>query len=128
MIQSQKKDVQMFMTKSDVRLHQNNARAHTTHIPINLINQFERDIITHVSYSPNIALNDYHLFPKMKKQLDGTHFATDEKLKKEVLSYLFGVTGEFYDSGIKKIVHRRQKFIIRSQRGLCRKIWKSPTF
>jgi hypothetical protein len=30
------------------------------------------------------------------------HFRTGEELKEEVLSYLHGAAGEFYDSGIKK--------------------------
>jgi hypothetical protein len=31
--------------------------------------------------------------------------------REEVLSYLRGTAGEFYDSGIKKMVHRMQKCI-----------------
>jgi hypothetical protein len=49
----------------------------------------------------------------LKKHLGGTHFRTGEELKEEVLSYLRGAArrgaaGEFYDSGIKKMVHRMQ--------------------
>jgi hypothetical protein len=41
------------------------------------------------------------------------HYTTPEtkQLKEEVLSYLRGAAGEFYDSGIKKMVHRMQKCI-----------------
>jgi hypothetical protein len=38
----------------------------------------------------------------LKKHLGGTHFRTGEELKEEVLSYLRGAAGEFYDSGIKR--------------------------
>lgn len=41
----------------------------------------------------------------MKKNLGETHFATEEKRKEKVLSYLRSATGEFYDSSTKKIVH-----------------------
>jgi hypothetical protein len=47
----------------------------------------------------------------LKKHLGGTHFRTGEELKEEVLSYLRGAAGEFYDSGIKKMEHRMQKCI-----------------
>jgi hypothetical protein len=66
---------------------------------------------THPPYSPDIAPSDYHLFPELKKHLGGTHFRTGEELKEEVLGYLCGAAGEFYDSGIKKMVHRMQKCI-----------------
>jgi hypothetical protein len=46
----------------------------------------------------------------LKKHLDGTHFRTGEELKEEVLSYLRGAAGEFYDTGI-KMVHCKQKCI-----------------
>jgi hypothetical protein len=39
------------------------------------------------------------------------HFRTREELKEEVFSYLRGAAGEFYKSGIKKMVHHMQKCI-----------------
>jgi histone-lysine N-methyltransferase SETMAR len=80
-------------------------------VTTDLINKFGWDTVTHPPYSPNIAPSDYHLFPELKEHLDGTHFRTGEELKEEVLSYLRGAAGEFYDSGIKKMVHRKQKCI-----------------
>jgi hypothetical protein len=47
----------------------------------------------------------------LKKHLGGTHFRTGEELNEEVSSYLRGAAREFYDSSIKKMVHRMQKFI-----------------
>lgn len=43
------------------------------HVTANLINLFGWDVITHPSYSPDVVLSDYHLFPEMKKHLGGTH-------------------------------------------------------
>lgn len=37
-----------------------------------------------------------------------THFRTREELKEEILSYIRGTVGEFYDSGVKKSVHHMQ--------------------
>jgi histone-lysine N-methyltransferase SETMAR len=74
-------------------------------------NAYGWDTVTHPPYSPDIAPSDYHLFPELKKHLGGMHFRTGEELKEEVFSYLRGVAREFYDSSIKKIVHRMQKCI-----------------
>jgi hypothetical protein len=68
-------------------------------------------ILSHTCPTAQIAPSDYHLFPELKKQLGGMHFRTGEELKEEVLSYLRGAAGEFYDSGIKKMVHHMQKCI-----------------
>jgi hypothetical protein len=55
--------------------------------------------------------HNYHLFPALKTHLGGTHFSTGEELKEEVFSYLRGAAGEFYESVIKKMVHRMLKYI-----------------
>jgi hypothetical protein len=109
-----------------VRFHQDNARPHIARVKTDLINKFGWDTVTHPPYSPYIAPSDYHLFPELKKHLGGTHFRTGEELKEEVLSYLRGAAGEFYDSGIKKMVHRMQKCI--DLNGDCRKIVESLRF
>jgi histone-lysine N-methyltransferase SETMAR len=89
----------------------------SAHRPCNnrSINKFGWDTVTHPPYSPDIAPSDYHLFPELKKHLGGTHFRTGDELKEEVLSYLHSAAGEFYNSGIKKMVHRMQKCIIQCQ-------------
>jgi len=33
--------------------------------------------LDHPTYSPDLALSDYHLFPGLKKQLKGRHFSSD---------------------------------------------------
>lgn len=43
------------------------------HVTANLINPFGWDVITHPSYSPDVVLSDYHLFPEIKKHLGRTH-------------------------------------------------------
>ncbi|KOC58751.1 Histone-lysine N-methyltransferase SETMAR [Habropoda laboriosa] len=99
---------QRMLTKG-VRFHQDNARPHIARVTTDLINKFGLGTVTHPPYCPDIAPSDYHLFPELKKHLGETHFRTGEELKEEVLSYLRGAAGEFYDSGIRKMVHRMQK-------------------
>jgi len=99
------------MLTKGIRFHHDNARPHTARVTTALIKDFGWDIILHPPYSPDVAPSDFHLFPDLKKHLGGTHFADGEQLKEEVLSYLHGLAGEFYDQGIKKMVHRMQKCI-----------------
>jgi hypothetical protein len=77
-----------------------NARLHVAHVTTDLINKFGWDTATHPPYSPDIAPSDYHLFHELEKHLGGTHFRTGKELKEEVLSYLRGAAGEFYEKCI----------------------------
>lgn len=99
------------MLKKEVRFPQDNVRPHTVHVTTNLIEQFRSDIVTRPPCSPGIVPNDYYIFPEMEKHLGRMHFATEEKLKDVILSYLRGAVGEFYGSDIKKLVHGMQKCI-----------------
>lgn len=66
-------------------------------------------IVTHLLYNPNTAPSDDHFFSEMKKHMGGTHFATEQKLKKEVLATF--AARKFYNLDVKQIVHRTQKYI-----------------
>jgi hypothetical protein len=48
---------------------------------------------------------------KVEETMPKDQRVTVRELKEEVLSYLRGVAGEFYDSGIKKMIRRMQKCI-----------------
>ena len=43
--------------------------------------QFHWDTLEHPPYTPDLALSDFFLFPKMKEHLAGKRFANDENLK-----------------------------------------------
>lgn len=103
-----------YRTKEGVRLHHDNARPHTARATTALIKEFGWKTVTQPPYSPDVAPSDFHLFLELKKHLGGTHFDTDEDVKEEVLNFLRGQAGEFYDSGIKKWVPRMQKCIDRN--------------
>lgn len=96
------------MFTKGVHFHQDSAHPYITLVTADLISKFRWDTVTHTPYSPDMPPSDNHLFPELKKHLGGTDFRTKEELKEEVLSYFDGTVGEFYDSGIKKMVHRMQ--------------------
>jgi len=48
--------------------------------------------LDHPPYSPDLAPSDYHLFPELKKQLQGRHFSSDEEVIAAAETWLDGQT------------------------------------
>jgi hypothetical protein len=46
------------------------------------------EILPHPPYSPDLALPDFHLFPKMKKHVRGQRFHFNEDVQNEVKKWL----------------------------------------
>ena len=47
--------------------------------------------VLHPSYSPDLTLRDYFLFPQVKKVLKGKHFADVEEVKQKMAQALKGI-------------------------------------
>jgi len=54
--------------KRALLLH-DNARPHTAHATVNLLERWGWEILEHLLYSPGLAPSDFHLSPNMKKHL-----------------------------------------------------------
>ena len=65
--------------------------------------------LDHPSYSPDLALSDYHLFPGLKKQSKGRHFASDVEVLAAAATWLDGQPSEFFLSGLQKLEQRAKK-------------------
>ena len=63
----------------------------------------------HPPYSPDLAPNNYHLFPNMKTWLATQRFKDDAELQAGVNVWLKSQAEKFYDDGINKLVHRYDK-------------------
>jgi len=57
----------------------------------------------HPPCSPDLALSDYHLFPGLKKQLNGRHFSSDTQVIGAVETWLDGLTYEFFFEWLAKV-------------------------
>ena len=71
-----------------VILHHDNASSHTAKMTKDLVASFGWEVLEHPPYSPDLAPNDFYLFPKLKKLLRGRHFSSSEELKREVQAKL----------------------------------------
>jgi hypothetical protein len=68
-----------------VPLLHDNARPHIARTTFNVLNTWYWEILPHPPYSPDLAPSDCHLLPKLKKQLKGLRFQTDEDVQQEVM-------------------------------------------
>jgi 2-polyprenyl-6-methoxyphenol hydroxylase-like FAD-dependent oxidoreductase len=82
------------------------ARPHTAARRNYLIKPFNWEIFDHLSYSPDLAPSDYHLFTKMKVWLGTQRFHTKEELMAGVNKWLHNLSAPFFDKGLQKVVSR----------------------
>ena len=57
----------------------------------------------HPPYSPDLALSDFLLFPKLKIGLGGKKFSSDEEVIAAVDEYFKGFETSYFSEGIKKL-------------------------
>ena len=63
-------------------LHHDNAPAHTALSIGEFLAKKNIPVLPHPPYSPDLALCDFYLFPKLKSKLNGHHFRTLENIQK----------------------------------------------
>jgi histone-lysine N-methyltransferase SETMAR len=86
-----------------------NVRPHAAAETQAMLQKFGWQVFEHPAYSPDLALSDFHLFPKSKEFLGGRCFKSDEDVKDAVMEWLNGLAAEVYDEGIQKLVTRYDK-------------------
>ncbi len=96
-----------------VLFHQDNAPPHKSHVAMAAISDAGFELLDHPPYSPDLAPSDFHLFPNLKKELRGTHYADDSEVKHAVNSWLEGQRKKFFEKGIRDLKHRYEKCITR---------------
>jgi histone-lysine N-methyltransferase SETMAR len=60
------------------QLHHDNASAHTAARTLDFLSENGVQLVTHPAYSPDLAPNDFFLFPKVKHPLRGQRFSNPE--------------------------------------------------
>ena len=69
------------------------------------------EAVPHPPYSPDLAPCDFHFFPKLKRDLKGIHFTTDDKLKDAVKLWIKQRPPEFLVDEMEKLVHCWEKCV-----------------
>ena len=71
-----------------VLLLQDNAPAHTSLVAMTASTECEFEILPHPPCSPDMASSDFYLFPKLKSNLLGTQYGSNEGVIEAVNKYL----------------------------------------
>jgi len=59
--------------------------------------------LDHQPNSPDLAPSDYHLFPGLKKQLNGRHFSSGAEVIAAAETWLDGQRSEFFFEWLSKV-------------------------
>ena len=86
-----------------VLLLQANAPVHTAKVAIEKAAECGFEILPHPAYSPDLAPSDFHLFPKVKKELRGRKFNSDEEVIDAVTLILEDLPESWYEAGLRKL-------------------------
>jgi len=73
-------------------LHHDNMPAHIALSLREFLVNKNIPVLPHPPYSPDLALCDFYLFPRLKSKLKGNHFGTMENIQKTVTDELHSLT------------------------------------
>ena len=94
-----------------VLLQQDNVRVHTCKVAMDAVERNGYELIPHPAYSPDLAPNDFFLFPNLKKNIRGLHFRSDEEFVTAVEELVNGKDPNIFSSGLMALEHRWSKCI-----------------
>ncbi|KAK3102953.1 hypothetical protein FSP39_015246 [Pinctada imbricata] len=89
-----------------VLVHQDNVPVHKSVTDMDAIHDCGFNLIEHPPYSPDLAPSNFHLFPKLKAAISGTHFQSDDDVILAVDGFQTSQDKEFFKSGIEALKHR----------------------
>ena len=95
--------------KGNVFLQHDNARPHTSRATTAELQRLNLTTVQHPPFSPELAPSDFHLFPIMKEDLRGHHYAFYAHVERTVRLWLRKQCVDFFRDGFRKLVHRWRK-------------------
>lgn len=93
------------VTRGVLLLH-DNAPPHKSTIAQEKLRELKFEQLPHPPYSPDLAPSDFHVFPKMKMDLKGRKFSSDDQVKDAVMTWLNSMSMSFWQKGIDKCKDR----------------------
>ncbi|UYV73168.1 hypothetical protein LAZ67_10002077 [Cordylochernes scorpioides] len=83
---------------NDWILHVDNARPHTAHVVLQFLAKHSTIQIPHPPYSPDLAPNDFFLYPKLKMKLKGRKFDNVDMIQAESKATLRNLSKSYFIS------------------------------
>ena len=81
------------------------------HISQTTVEATEKLDLPHLPYSPDLAPYNVHLFPKMKDDLHGHLYDSDEEVERTLRTWMKKQNVELFCDGFEKLVHHQWKFV-----------------
>ena len=94
-----------------ILLLQDNVPAHTLQVAMTAATECGFEVLPHPPYSPDVTPSDFCLFPKLKSNLRGTQFGSNEGVIAAVNEYLEDQEKDFCLEGIRKLEQKWTKCI-----------------
>jgi histone-lysine N-methyltransferase SETMAR len=91
--------------------YQDNAPANKSVLAMGKLKGLYYELLEHPPYSPDLALSDFRLFPKLKFYLAGLRFSSNQEAIAAVERYFADLTKNHYRDGIMALDHRWNKCI-----------------
>ena len=91
--------------------HQDNAPVHNSILVTNYLTKMGIKAVPHPPYSPDLALCDFCLFPKLKEKLRGYRYETIEEMKEAVTKVIDTLTLEDFHGAFQMFLERYNKCI-----------------
>ena len=92
-------------------LHHDNASAHTARATTTFLEEKNVQLVAHPPYSPDLAPNDFFLFPKVKRQLKGKKFQTPEDARRFFDAIVSGLPESTWSGAFGNWFYRMDKCI-----------------
>jgi histone-lysine N-methyltransferase SETMAR len=96
-----------------VLLLQDNAPVHTSLVARATATECGFDLLPHPPYSPDLAPSDFYLFPKLKSELAGRRFHSDDEVIAAVDTFFDHCDRSFFQNGLEMLEARWSKCIAR---------------
>ena len=91
------------MKKRKVLFHQDNAPCHKSIAIMGKLHELHFELLSHLSYSPDMTSSDYYLFADLKRMLPGKRFGSNEEVIAETKTYFETKDKSFYKKGIEML-------------------------
>jgi hypothetical protein len=91
--------------KKNILLQHDKARPHTSQATVEANEKFDLTIVPHPPCSPHLAPSDFHILTKMKEDLCGCLYDSNEEDERIVRTWMKKQGVEFFCDGFHKLVH-----------------------
>ena len=105
------KEIRRDKLSRGIHLLHDNAPVHTAAVAKRAILDCGFTELNHPPYSPDLAPSDYYLFSKLKSDLRGKKFTSDDEIKSAVFQHFQSKDKNYFYTGIEMLISRSNKCI-----------------